>query len=218
VNGGVTAVLPVRRWDGAKSRIGLDRPERASLAEAFSRDVIDVLLRSTVIAQLVIVTDEDGLGQIRNERLVAITSEPRQRFGQGLRNAVAAGVTWAGHHRADAPLMVLPADLPSLTTSGLEDAIRQMQDHARAFVPDSEGEGTTLLYARRPGLIRPAYGRGSAQAHRHRGHEPCAAVDPGVRRDVDTLGDLRTALQLGVGVATTAACSTFASGSAPAAY
>jgi 2-phospho-L-lactate guanylyltransferase len=72
---------------------------------------------------------------------------------------------------------------------------------ARGFVADAVGSGTTLLAARAPAELAPAYGAGSGDRHRASGATELVAP-PGLRRDVDTPADLREALALGVGVRT----------------
>jgi 2-phospho-L-lactate guanylyltransferase len=73
------------------------------------------------------------------------------------------------------------------------------------FVPDAEGTGTVLLAALTAAAMRPAFGPGSARAHRAAGAHPLDVDLPRLRRDVDTPADLRTAIALGVGPRTRAA-------------
>ena len=72
-----------------------------------------------------------------------------------------------------------------------------------AFVPDAEGSGTTLYTARPGAPFRPRFGPQSRLRHRQAG---VVELDlPGVaglKRDVDTLADLRKAEQLGLGART----------------
>jgi 2-phospho-L-lactate guanylyltransferase len=72
--------------------------------------------------------------------------------------------------------------------------------HETAFVPDVEGTGTTLLTAKRPALLQPKFGVGSASAHASSGAVRLAGWGLSrVRRDVDSVADLFEAARLGVG-------------------
>jgi 2-phospho-L-lactate guanylyltransferase len=69
-----------------------------------------------------------------------------------------------------------------------------------AFVADAAGIGTTLYTARPDASFTPAFGLDSRARHREGGARELALEDvPSVRRDVDTMEDLRAALELGVG-------------------
>ncbi len=65
---------------------------------------------------------------------------------------------------------------------------------------DAAGSGTTLYTAKPGAPFRPRFGPQSRMRHREAG---AVELDlpgiPGLRRDVDTLADLREAEQLGLG-------------------
>jgi len=63
-----------------------------------------------------------------------------------------------------------------------------------------------MLLARTAAGLRPMFGAGSAARHAGSGgHEIAAATLPSVHRDVDSAADLRAAVILGVGPATSRA-------------
>ena len=76
----------------------------------------------------------------------------------------------------------------------------------RAVLADAAGSGTVLLAATPGTALDPVFGPDSLAAHIRSGArdltELVGARLPGLRRDVDTLADLRTAHALGVGPAT----------------
>ena len=75
--------------------------------------------------------------------------------------------------------------------------------HRAAIVGDVAGSGTTLLAAAGLASFDPVFGRNSRQAHVAAGAvDLTEAADRSVRRDVDTLDDLRDAARLGCGPAT----------------
>jgi 2-phospho-L-lactate guanylyltransferase len=94
-------------------------------------------------------------------------------------------------------MAVLTGDLPALRPAELGDALGRVA--ARSFVPDAPGTGTVLLAAVAGVALDPHFGVGSAAAHAASGAERIAGDWPSLRRDVDTVADLRAVLTLGVG-------------------
>ncbi|HWR85387.1 MAG TPA: 2-phospho-L-lactate guanylyltransferase, partial [Rhodoglobus sp.] len=88
-------------------------------------------------------------------------------------------------------------DLPALRPRDLDAALEAAAGHPRAFVPDAEGDGTTLVTAV-DGKLVTAFGPGSAAAHERLGLVRLD-LDSTVRRDVDDPGQLAAARALGLG-------------------
>ncbi|MGC5168500.1 2-phospho-L-lactate guanylyltransferase [Luteimicrobium sp. DT211] len=190
---GWTVVVPVKGGPDAKSRLAerLDPAARRALADALALDTLDAVLAARSVACVVVVTGERRLlpGADDGPRVVHV-DDP----GLGLGAAVREGIGAA----PDSPCAVLLGDLPALRPEDLDAALADAARHERAFVPDADGTGTTLLTGRTPAALRPHFGPGSASAHTDAGH---VALDarPSLRRDVDTAEDLDDATVLGVG-------------------
>ena len=119
------------------------------------------------------------------------------RHGAGL-----AARRWPG-----TSIAALTADLPSLDPAELSAALRAAGALGRAaFVPDAACVGTTLYAV--PwggGEFLPSFGGASRARHASSGAAELGIDDmTGLRRDVDTPDDLRTALALGTGPHTAA--------------
>jgi 2-phospho-L-lactate/phosphoenolpyruvate guanylyltransferase len=94
----------------------------------------------------------------------------------------------------------LSADLPALRPGELDRVLQAASDAPNAFLADAAGIGTTLYTARPDAGFTPAFGGPSRARHRDGGARELALADvASVRRDVDTIEDLRAALELGVG-------------------
>ncbi len=196
-----TVVVPVKDLGSAKSRLDAPSgPARAELALAFARDTLTAVLGAACVASVVLVTSEPRMVDVVPPG-VRVVPDP----GRGLVAALAAGAEVVD----DGPVALLLGDLPALRPAELDAALAAAADHERAMVPDAEGAGTTLLTAGRAGLLRPAFGPGSRDAHERAGHRILEA-GPGLRRDVDTADDLAAAVRLGVGPATAAALAALA--------
>lgn len=193
-----TVVIPAKASPAAKSRLAdavADADGLAVLAAALRADTIAAVLATPDVAHVVVVSDAPA--DVPNGVELLVQSQP------GLNAAIAEAATHAGRTWPDHGIAALLGDLPALTPAELEASLTSAALVAHGFVADAAGTGTTLLTAA-PGLaLEPRFGVDSAAAH-------AAIADtlpagPGLRQDVDTLDDLRAALELGVGPATLAA-------------
>jgi 2-phospho-L-lactate guanylyltransferase len=197
-----SVVVPAKRLAHAKTRL---TPVTAGLGAAAAgrhHELVLALLADTVAAAVacpavtavLVVTDEPraaavvtalGARTVRDEPDAGLNPA----LSHGARVARAAGAT---------AVAALNSDLPALRPGELADALAAAAAHRRSFVADAEGSGTTLLCAT-AGELDPHYGPRSAAAHAAGGAVPLDGNWPGLRHDVDTPSDLRTAAVLGVG-------------------
>lgn len=180
----VSLVIPVRDAASAKSRLaaegGADADaRRASLAAAIALDTVSAARAARQVGELIVVGSlpEPVAG-------VRVIDDP----GYGLLVAIGAGLAAAD---PAAPTAVLLGDLPALQSQDLDAALVAASEHHWAFVPDADGEGTTLVVASAglPHSLR--FGADSAEQHRDAGYVELAVPErSGLRRDVDTLEQL----------------------------
>ncbi|WP_179614998.1 2-phospho-L-lactate guanylyltransferase [Nocardioides marinisabuli] len=196
---GWTAVVPVKRWALAKTRMVGGAQVREGLARAFALDLIGVLGDVVGIDALIIVTGEPELGFVGRQVGASVVEDRALPSADPLNRAIDLGRSHAAVIRPRSPIVVVPADLPALTAHATDQALHKLAQVRSSFVPDESGAGTTLLAAAEPSLLRPAYGPGSARLHAAQGAQMVVDVDPRVRRDVDTVRDLQEAVALGVG-------------------
>jgi len=187
-------IVPLKPWRAAKSRLALDDDSRAALAEAFARDVLDVVAASEHVGLLVIVSAEPSL-VVPQDGGKAIILPPQTT---GLNAAIRYGNQWVRRNRSG-PVAVMPGDLPSLTGPVLDHVLEVASPFDRAHVPDREGAGTTILTAADPRTLSPRYGPGSARRHALDGSHPMVTVDVRARCDVDTIADLAHVRNFGIG-------------------
>ncbi len=191
-------VIPVKRLTLAKSR--LRGPVTSEVALAFARDTVAAAQATPLVDRVIVVTDDTLVR--RTLAAQGALLRPDVRRG-GLNEAIRSGSSYAVGVAGPHPVAVLPSDLPAVTPDQLQAALRAAGAAPRAFVPDWLGTGTTLLTTR-DGVLEPQYGPGSAQAHSRSGAIRLDGDWPGLRRDVDTIEDLRAARLLGLGAATEA--------------
>nr|WP_307794316.1 2-phospho-L-lactate guanylyltransferase [Actinospica acidiphila] len=205
-------MVPLKPLPQAKSRLAdtADDGLRPGLALAFAQDTVAAALGCPAVRDVVVVTN-DALAARELAALGAGTVPDLPRAG--LNAALVHGATVVGAARRAASVAALNADLPALRPAELARVLDAAARFPRSFLADSAGLGTTLLAASRGRELRPQFGVGSRALHRASGAVELTldAVDS-VRQDVDTGGDLRAALALGVGPRTAAAAARLPAG------
>lgn len=194
----VALVIPVRAADRGKSRLDVEQARRSALAAAFALDTVVAARAAARVGELVVVgsLSEPVVG-------VRVVDDP----GAGLIAAIAAGLAalGSGEGPSNEPTAVLLGDLPALRPVELDAALAEAARYERAFVPDAEGSGTSLIVARAGVPHAPAFGPDSAERHRAAGYvELSLPAGWGLRRDVDTIEQLRAAASLVLGPRTRA--------------
>lgn len=192
-----TAIVPVKPWRLAKSRLGLPDHQRVALARAFALDVLETVAEAGV-ARIVVVTAEESLA-LHARSMGATVLRDRPLMAPGMLNcAIDQGRRRAAHDARAHPVVVVPSDLPAMTPAVLAQTLHELASHDKGHVPDASGVGTTLLAAARPSLLVPLYGTNSCRRHDADGSFMVPHVDPRVRRDVDLQSDLAEATRLGL--------------------
>ncbi|MGO8956320.1 MAG: 2-phospho-L-lactate guanylyltransferase [Streptosporangiaceae bacterium] len=196
-------VVPVKVLAQAKSRLtGLAGQLRAELALAMAADTVAAAAAATSVAAVLVVTNDSEVSQIA-ARLGAVVL-PDQPAG-GLNSALGHGAAYSVANWPDRGRAALAGDLPALRPQEL-DAALAAAGHRTAFVADADGTGTTL-YTAAPGTdFQPKFGLASRDRHLAAGAMELNLGDlaPGLRRDVDTVDDLRQAAVIGLGPRTRA--------------
>ena len=201
--GSWSLVVPLKPLARAKSRLGraVGGDLRPRLALAFAQDTVSTALACRAVRDVVVVTDDPVAGAA----LAALGARTvADAPAAGLDAALEHGARSVRARRGDVAVAALNADLPALRPDELARVLEFAAAFPRTFVSDTQGIGTTFLSAS-PGIeLRPAFGGASRARHLASGAvEVTLSGLDSVRRDVDTGGDLRAALALGVGRFTT---------------
>ena len=192
-----TVLIPAKSLPAAKSRLlaaTADPAAHTRLVLAIREDTIAAARAAAGVARIVLVTDRPT---VAGSDPVLVQSRP------GLNAALREGAAHAATHWPGDGVAALVGDLPALRSAELAETLVHAAEHLRAYVPDAQGTGTTMLTAVPDQPLRPAFGAGSAA--RHSVSAVALPAGPGLRADVDTATDLQTAVALGVGPATDAA-------------
>lgn len=206
----IDLVVPVKSLDRAKSRLvgaadaGAGDPDaHVALVLAMVADTVRAALRADVVRRVLVVTPDPVVAlAVEREGAQSLRDEP----GGGLNAALDHGARFLRAADPGAVVGALQADLPALRPDELSAAVDSAAGR-RAFCPDQQGRGTTLLLSTRAGDLRPRFGANSARAHQAGGAVRLSGPWPSLRSDVDREDDLRAARGLGLGECTAALLS-----------
>jgi 2-phospho-L-lactate guanylyltransferase len=209
----IIALVPVRGLEGAKSRLGeaLDAEERRALVERLlARTVAAAAATPAVVEVMAVSPDPDVLALARTLGARGIAQE-----GGGLNEALEIGRAAAVAAGADA-VLVVPGDLPAVTTHELARIVDGARSHLRsrapagavepalvglvpalvALVTDRAGSGTNVLLVAPPDAIPFHFGVDSRALHAAAAHAAGAAyleIAGPLELDLDTPEDLLAA-------------------------
>jgi 2-phospho-L-lactate guanylyltransferase len=187
-----TAILPVKRFGGAKRRLGttLGPEHRAALAAAMLDDVLAAIARCRAIERVLVVTGEPVAQRAVAEHRSELVPDP---LDAGHSEAARLGVTRALEFGA-ACAALLPGDCPLISSAEIDDALARMSAGRVAILPDRHGTGTNGLLISPPDAFQPAFGPGSRARHeslaRRAGLQVSVEPLPSLGLDVDTPEDL----------------------------
>lgn len=197
-----TAILPIKSWTHAKSRLHEDPIVRHAFARALLKDTLAAVLDSRAVGHTLVVTPDAGVAEYARFVGADVVADRTRSRGDALNDAVARGAEWARKRYPRRPVVVLPGDLPAMQGATLSETLRSAAEHELSFCADAVGTGTTLVMAQTPAALRTAYGPDSAARHRALGAVEVTGAPLAVRRDIDVLSDLVAAHEIGLGANT----------------
>jgi len=196
----VWAVVPVKRFDRAKSRLApvLDAASRERVARELFEHVASVLAAPAVVDAVAIVTDSDKAAALAAARGALALPDP-----EGART-LADRVDFALAEiarRGAAVAVVLMSDLPTLDPEDVRALVRDFGPGALRVAPDERGHHTNALALRLPPPFATAFGDAeSFRRHRERAEAAGLSTEivrrPGLAFDVDTPEDYETLARL----------------------
>jgi 2-phospho-L-lactate guanylyltransferase len=186
------AILPVKRFAAAKSRLGesIEDELRARLARAMVADVLEALARTPSVELTIVVTREPSLPATAREHGALVVEDTAE---QSQSAAVTLGVQRAladGFER----VLCIPGDCPALDPAELDALLSGGEQRSVVIVPDRHGAGTNGLLLTPPDAISPAFGPGSCERHRALARD--AGVDSRVAHPSSLLLDIDTGADL----------------------
>jgi len=190
VEGGVSAVVPVKELRGTKSRLApiLDPGARAGLTLYMMGRVIAAIKEAGVEDVCVVSPDRIVLGEAQGRGATPLLQESRglnPALEEGRRRALELGAS---------TLLVFPADLPLLEAEDVRAVLEAAEGQSVVIAPDGARSGTNALLVHPPDALPFAFGPDSFEAHleaaRGRGLDVRVCERSHLAFDLDTVGDL----------------------------
>ena len=180
---GWAALVLLKRAGSRKTRMAahFTARERDQLCEAMANHVLAAAMGSSSVSTVTLLSETAP--SIRNVGW-------RQDSGRGLNAEIRAAIAQSG----DAPIVILPADLPGLTPLDIDELIEAAGD-GTAIAPDLSGQGTNGLALRRPMSFAFSFGERSFAKHLRAASPHAKTVRRrGFELDIDNLRDLERAV------------------------
>ena len=186
-------LIPVKNLSHAKQRLAavLDQRSRTELAQAMLHDVAAAIASSTRRPACALVTSDEFAIEIARRYDFEIIPDPANPGETGAiematRRCIERGIDFT---------LVLPADIPLIEASELEQIMAQAPVEGSLLVPAADGRGTNAAYRRPADLFPLRFGNDSFKPHfaaAQASGKTCVVLKlPGIALDVDGPADLR---------------------------
>lgn len=188
----VWAVVLVKPFRLAKQRLSgvLDAAERTELARVMLGDVLTAVEACESLAGVIVVTADRNAAAVARRHGAIVLMETA---AVGMNAAVARVVKYLTG-RADAGIVVVPADVPHVSPDDIEEMIALIRNTPAIALVRSNDGGTNLLACRPSGVIAPSFGPDSFNAHCvaavRKGITPTVWLAPHLSLDIDRREDL----------------------------
>lgn len=155
-------LTPIKPFAEGKSRLAgaLTHSARAALSRQLFQHVMAQATAATVLSGILVVgRDPNVLQGIHNTKIEFIAEEET-----GLNHALRQG-RWEAIQRGANAVLILPADLPHLTTAEITALYEKGQETVGMVIAPSDDNGTNALLLRPPAAINFAFGHNSFAHH-----------------------------------------------------
>lgn len=191
-------LIPVKDLRGAKQRLAevLSQEQRTLLAEAMLADVVEAVVRWKDHPPAALVTSYPPAVALARECGFETIDDPEN---PGETGAIAMA-TQVAIGRGVRETLVLPGDMPLVTSRELETVYAAAPAEGVLLVPASDGRGSNAVLRRPAGLIPLRFGNDSFIPHREAARATGKAVVvlemEGIGLDIDTPADLASLLSV----------------------
>jgi 2-phospho-L-lactate/phosphoenolpyruvate guanylyltransferase len=184
-------LVPVKIIAGAKQRLSsvLSPEERVSLAHAMCEDVLQELAHWKNHPAVAVVTSDAFAADLARRLNFEVIADDNS----GETNAIEMA-TDVCRERGVRSTLVIPADIPLVEHSELQQIIDHAPSEGTVLVPDAAGRGTNAAWRSPSDLFPLRFGNDSFLPHLASARAnglPCVVLKlPGIARDVDRPEDL----------------------------
>jgi 2-phospho-L-lactate guanylyltransferase len=190
-------LIPVKTLGNAKQRLGdaFDQHHRTLLAEAMLRDVLAAVSGVADRLDVFLVTGDADAQALAAEFNFSVIQDHRNESETA---AIAMATAWCEDRGYDATI-VIPADIPLITSSELQAVLEAAPPAGAVFVPAYDRRGSNCVLRRPANLIPLRFGNDSflphCEAMRKTGQPLIILEMPGIGLDIDNPHELDLLLQ-----------------------
>ncbi len=156
-------LVPVKHLETSKQRLSplLSPAERFALAEAMLQDVLAALDASRHRGYVALVSGDARAHRLASQYDFEVIDDPND---PGETGAIEMATRAAIERRAEFTL-VLPADIPLITTTEVDEIFAAAPPEGTVLAPSASGRGTNAVLQRPPGLFPLRFGNDSFLPH-----------------------------------------------------
>jgi 2-phospho-L-lactate/phosphoenolpyruvate guanylyltransferase len=191
-------LIPFKNSSHSKQRLAsvLDQPSRTELARAMLSDVLAVLHGWKARPPVALVTGDSFAIELARRYQFEAIPDPEN---PGETGAIEMATRLCQQRGVESTL-VIPADIPLIQASELEEVLKHAPAEGSVLVPASDGRGTNAAFRRPAGLFPLRFGNDSFKPHHAAAQatgKPCIVLPlPGIALDVDNPSDLQQLIAL----------------------
>jgi 2-phospho-L-lactate/phosphoenolpyruvate guanylyltransferase len=186
-------LIPVKGLAYAKQRLAsiLNQPSRTRLAQAMLFDVLETLHKCVGSTEVSVVTSDPFALELARRFEFQIIPDNANRSET---DAIEMATRFCEVQGID-NILVIPADIPLIQASEIEQILRAAPTEGSVLVPAADGRGTNAAWRRPSGLFPLRFGNDSFKPHLSAARatgRPCVVLSlPGIALDIDNPSDLR---------------------------
>jgi 2-phospho-L-lactate/phosphoenolpyruvate guanylyltransferase len=189
-------LVPVKNLSAAKQRLArvLDQPARTELAQTMLHDVVATIARWPQRPACALVSSDRFALELARQYDFEIIPDPSN---PGETGAIEMATRLCASRGIDSTL-VIPADIPLIQASELDQILAQAPGEGSVLAPAADGRGTNAAFRRPANLFPLRFGNDSFKPHLAAAQatgKPCVVLAlPGIAVDVDNPEDLQRIL------------------------
>jgi 2-phospho-L-lactate guanylyltransferase len=189
-------LIPVKNLSAAKQRLAavLDQPARTELAQAMLHDVVATLAAWRRRPACALVTSDPFAVELARQydfEIIPDSANP------GETGAIEMATNICVARGIDSTL-VIPADIPLIQASELEEILKRAPEEGSVLAPAADGRGSNAVFRRPANLFPLRFGNDSFKPHLAAAQatgKTCIVLQlPGIAVDVDNPEDLQQVL------------------------
>ena len=191
-------LIPVKNLGTAKQRLAafLDQDTRTELAQTMLLDVLETLHSWNARPQVAVVTSDSYAVDLAKHFHFEVIDDPANRSET---DAIERATEWC-LRQGIGETLVIPADIPLIQASELEEILKHAPAEGSVLVPAGDGRGTNAAYRRPANLFPLRFGNDSFKPHYAAAQatgKPCVVLRlPSIAVDVDNPEDLQQLITL----------------------